>query len=163
MHLVHTLWGRWRSAWREVTAATIAALLAWVVAQKLFGHPQPIFAAVIAIVVLGPGVASHRMQAWSLVLGVAIGILVGEVAMLIPNPLAAMGIGVFVSMMIASSFGLGPVMPIQAGVSLLLVLILGPETAGYVRMVDVVIGAIMGLICDQAIRMTVPDRDHQSG
>ena len=58
-----------------------------------------------------------------------------------------MGIGVFLLMMIASSFGIGTVVPIQAGVSLLLVLTLGPETAGYVRMVDVVIGAAIGLIC----------------
>src|SRR5689334_15737003 len=98
------LYDRWRSAWREVAAATIAALLAWVVAQKVFGHPHPIFAAVIAIVALGPGIASHRKQAWGLVIGVATGILVGEVVLFIPNSVAAMGIGVFVSMMIASSF-----------------------------------------------------------
>jgi uncharacterized membrane protein YgaE (UPF0421/DUF939 family) len=142
-----SLWDRWRNAWREITAATIAALLAWLVAQKLFGHPHPVFAAIIAIVALGPGIASHRKQAWGLVLGVAIGILVGEIALIIPNPVPAMGIGVFVSMMIASSFGIGPMMPIQAGVSLLLVLTLGSETAGYIRMVDVVIGAVIGLAC----------------
>lgn len=76
----------------------------------------------------GPGIASHRAQAWGLVLGVAIGILVGESALFIPSPALAMAIGVFVSMMIASSFGIGPVMPIQAGVSVLLVLTLGPDT-----------------------------------
>jgi uncharacterized membrane protein YgaE (UPF0421/DUF939 family) len=151
MQLGRILCDRWRSAWREVAAATIAALLAWVVAQKLFDHPHPLFAAVIAIVALGPGIASHRKQAWGLVLGVATGILVGEVVLFIPNPVAAMGIGVFVSMMIASSFGIGPVVPIQAGVSLLLVLTLGAETAGYVRMVDVVIGALIGLICSRLL------------
>jgi uncharacterized membrane protein YgaE (UPF0421/DUF939 family) len=147
MQLGRILYDRWRSAWREVAAATIAALLAWVVAQKLLGHPHPIFAAVIAVVALGPGIASHRKQAWGLILGVGTGILVGEFVLLIPNPVVAMGVGVFISMMIASSFGIGPVVPIQAGVSLLLVLTLGPETAGYVRMVDVVIGAVTGLIC----------------
>ena len=151
MDLGRTLWGRWQGAWREVTAATVAALLAWVIAQKLFGHPHPIFAAVIAIVALGPGIASHRTQAWGLVLGVAIGLLVGEVALFIPSPASAMAIGVFVSMMIASSFGIGPVMPIQAGVSVLLVLTLGPDTAGYVRMVDVVIVAAIGLLCSRFI------------
>lgn len=151
MHLGPTLYDRWRSAWREIAAATIAALLAWGVAQKLFGHPHPIFAAVIAIVSLGPGIASHQKQAWGLVLGVATGILVGEMALFIPNSVAAMGIGVFVAMMIASSFGIGPVVPIQAGVSLLLVLTLGAETAGYVRMVDVVIGAVIGLICGRLL------------
>ena len=151
MHLFRLLCDRWRSAWREVAAATIAALLAWVVAQKLFGHLHPVFAAVIAIVALGPGIASHRKQAWGLVLGVATGILVGEIALLIPNPVAAMAIGVFVSMMIAASFGIGPVVPIQAGVSLLLGLTLGVETAGYVRQVDVVIGAGIGLLCGRVL------------
>jgi uncharacterized membrane protein YgaE (UPF0421/DUF939 family) len=145
------LYARFRSAWREVAAATIAAVTAWVVAEKLFGHPHPIFAAIVAIVVLGPGITSHHQQAWGLVVGVATGILVGEVVLFIPNSAAAMGIGVFVSMMIASSFGIGPVVPIQAGVSILLVLTLGPEIAGYIRMVDVVIGVVIGLICGRIL------------
>lgn len=143
------LWGRWRSAWREVAAATVAGLVAWVIAQKLFGHPHPIFASIIAIVALGPGIASHRKQAWGLVLGVAIGILVGEGALFIPYPVLAMIVGVFVSMMVASSFAIGPVVPIQAGVSVLLVLTLGTEAAGYIRMIDVVIGAVVGLACNR--------------
>jgi len=53
MHLARILYERWRSAWREVAAATLAALLAWLVAQKLFGHPHPLFAAVIAVVTPG--------------------------------------------------------------------------------------------------------------
>ena len=145
------MWGRWRNTWREVTAATIAALLAWEVAQKVFGHPHPLFAAVIAIVALGPGITNHPKQAWGLVLGVATGILVGEVVLLIPNPTVAMGVGVFVSMALASCFGIGPVVPIQAGVSVLLVLTLGPETAGSTRMIDVLIGAAIGLICSRIL------------
>ena len=151
MHLWRILFDRWRSSWREVVAATIAALLAWMVAQDLFGHPHPLFAAVIAIVSLGPGITSHRKQAWGLVLGVATGIVIGEIVLFIPNPVVAMGIGVLISMMIACSFGMGPVVPIQAGVSLLLVLTLGVETAGYVRMVDVVIGTVIGLVCGRLL------------
>jgi uncharacterized membrane protein YgaE (UPF0421/DUF939 family) len=165
MRLYLAILDRWRNAWREVAAATIAGLVAWEVAQRVFGHPHPIFAAVIAIVALGPGISSHRRQAWGLVLGVAIGILVGEAVLFIPYPIVATVVGVFVSMMIASSFGFGPVMPIQAGVSLLLVLTLGPETAGYVRMVDVVIGAAIGLICGRLLLVHRVDKpaDGQGG
>jgi uncharacterized membrane protein YgaE (UPF0421/DUF939 family) len=165
MHLGHVVLDRWRSAWREVAAATLAGLLAWVVAQRVFDHPHPIFAAIIAIVALGPGISNHRRQAWGLVIGVAIGILVGELVLFIPYPIVATVIGVFVSMMIASSFGFGPVMPIQAGVSLLLVLTLGPETAGYVRMVDVVIGAAIGLVCGRLLlaRRASKPPDDQGG
>jgi len=151
-----TIWNRWRDAWREIAAATIAAIVAWVVARNVFGHPHPIFAAVIAIVALGPGIPSHRRQALGLVLGVAVGILVGEVVRFIPEPAVATGVGVFVSMMIAASFGMGPVVPIQAGVSLLLVLTLGTQTAGYVRMIDVVIGAVIGLICGRLLSKPKP-------
>jgi uncharacterized membrane protein YgaE (UPF0421/DUF939 family) len=138
---------RWSKVWREVVASTIAAILAWIIARQIFGHTHPIFASVIAIVCLAPGIPNHSKQAWSLVLGVATGILVGEIALMLPNPVLRMGFGLFVSMMAASSFGLGPILPIQAGVSALLVLTLGPETAGYVRMTDVVIGTVIGLIC----------------
>src|SRR3954452_15613987 len=134
--LALTLYGRWLDAWREVAAGTLAALLAWVIAQNVFGHPNPMFAAVIALVCLAPGIPSYRKQAWGLVLGVATGIAVSELALLLPHPVLRMVFGLFVSMMAASSFGLGPVVPIQAAVSVLLVLTLGPETAGYVRMVE---------------------------
>jgi uncharacterized membrane protein YgaE (UPF0421/DUF939 family) len=138
---------RWLDAWREVAAGTLAAVLAWVIAEKVFGHPHPMFAAVIAVVCLAPGIPSHREQAWGLVLGVATGIAVSELALLLPHPLLRMVCGLFVSMMVASSFGLGPIVPIQAGVSVLLVLVLGPETAGYIRMIDVLIGAAVGAVC----------------
>ncbi|MBW5435330.1 hypothetical protein FXB41_11235 [Bradyrhizobium canariense] len=114
---------------------------------KTIRPSQPLFASVIAVVALGPGIASHREQAWGLVVGVATGIIIGELVRFVPYPAVAMVIGVFVSMMIAACFALGPVVPIRAGVSLLLVLTLGAETAGLVRLIDVVIGAIVGLLC----------------
>lgn len=151
MNLGQILYDRWRSAWRETAAATVSAFLAWIIAQRVFGHPHPIFAAIIAIVVLGPGITSHRRQAWGLVIGVTTGVLVGEIVLFIPSPILAMGVGVFVSMMVAASFGIGPVVPIQAGVSVLLVLTLGMETAGYIRLIDVLIGAVAGLVCGRIL------------
>ena len=46
------VYGRWLDAWPEVAAGTFAALLAWVIAQNVFAHPNPMFAAVIAPVCL---------------------------------------------------------------------------------------------------------------
>lgn len=116
------------------------------IAQNVFDHPNPMFAAVIALVSLAPGIPSYRKQAWGLVLGVATGIAVSGLAMALPHPILRVVFGLFVSMVAASSSGLGPVVPIQAGVSLLLVLTLGPETAGYTRMIDVLIGAAVGVV-----------------
>ena len=150
MNLHRILVDRWRTAWREVLAATIAALLAWVVAQKVFGHPHPIFAAVIAIVALGPGITSHPKQAWVSFSGVALGILVGELAFFIPSAIAAMAIGIFASMMIASSFGMAGCTDLGRSVAPSGAYV-GSETAGYVRMIDVVIGVIIGLICGRLL------------
>ena len=73
---------RWSKVWREVVASTIAAILAWIIAQQIFGHTHPIFASVIAIVCLAPDIPNYSKQAWSVVLGVATGILVGEIALM---------------------------------------------------------------------------------
>ena len=114
------VYGRWLDAWPEVAAGTFAALLAWVIAQNVFAHPQPDVRGRHRPR-LSPGIPSYRRQAWGLVLGVAKGIAVSELALLFLHPVLRMVFGLFVSMMAASSFGLGPVVPIQAGVSVLLV------------------------------------------
>jgi len=60
-------------------------VLVWFFAQTVFGHPHPIFAAIIAIVCLAPGLPSHNKQALGLLVGVGIGIAVGEFALEFPN------------------------------------------------------------------------------
>jgi hypothetical protein len=74
---------RWSEAWREVLASALAAALSWFLAQRLFGHQQPIFAAITAIVCLAPGLPSHTKQTVGLLLGVATGILVGELSLVL--------------------------------------------------------------------------------
>ncbi len=151
--LVTTVTDRWRTAGRDVLASTIAGVLAWFFAQTVCGHPHPIFAAIIAIVCLAPGLPSHTKQALGLLVGVGIGIAVGEFALEFPKNMSLFrgSISVFAAMMLASSFGLGPVAPIQAGVSTLLIFVLGPETAGYVRLIDSAVGIVIALLFSQVI------------
>jgi hypothetical protein len=40
--------GRWSHAWCEVLASALGAALAWVMAERLLGHHQPIFAPISA-------------------------------------------------------------------------------------------------------------------
>ena len=114
---------RLRAALPDAAAATVAAALSWLLARALFGHPHPVFAAVTAIVCLAPGLPNHGRQAVGLVLGVATGIVVGEAALLAPDICRRCGsvVATFLAIMVASSYGLQPVVPIQAGVSALLV------------------------------------------
>lgn len=118
------------------------------------------FAAITAIVCLAPGLPSHRQQALGVLLGVGTGIIIGELALegtegsLLPR----MSIATFFAIIIATSFGFPPVVPIQAGVSAALVLALGPSTAGQVRMLDVAIGAGIGLLFSQVLITPDPVR-----
>ena len=152
--------GRLRAALPDAAAATVAAALSWALARALFGHPHPVFAAVTAIICLAPGLPNHGRQAVGLVLGVTTGILVGELAFLLPGDLPALRLSLasFVAIMIAASYGLQAVVQIQAGVSALLVLALGPDSAGVVRLLDVFCGTAIGLLFSQVLFTRDPVR-----
>ncbi|GAB5097495.1 FUSC family protein [Caballeronia sp. HLA56] len=152
--------GRWASSWQDALASAIAAVLAWMLAHRLFGHPHPVFAAISAIVCLSPALPSHGKQAVGLMLGVATGIAVGEFSLFLPDalPLLRISVATFFAIVLAASFGLAAVVPIQAGVSAVLVLALGPASAGGTRMIDVAIGTIVGLIFSQILLTPDPVR-----
>ena len=151
--LIERIQFRWTTAWRDALASAIAAALAWILAKHLFGHEHPVFAAISAIVCLAPGLPSHGKQAVGLMVGVATGIIIGEAALWLPDgyPLLRIGFATFSAIAIAALYGLGAVVPIQAGVSAVLMLAVGPESAGFVRMLDVVVGAGVGLMFSQIL------------
>lgn len=148
--------GRTRAALRDVVISALAAAVAWLIATYGLGHQQPVFAAICAIVSLAPGLPSHGKQAVGLITGMAIGILVGE-AVLALNPLpdatwvwlVQLVLAVFCAMMLSSGLGWSPVLVIQAGVSVVLVLAVGPQSAGLHRLVDGAVGVAIGLACSQ--------------
>lgn len=151
--LIAKIQTRWSSGWRDALASAIAATLAWILAQHFLGHTHPVFAAISAVVCLAPGLPSHGKQAVGLMVGVATGILVGEAALWLPDayPLLRIGFATFFAMAIAGLYGMGAVVPIQAGVSAVLMLAVGPESAGVVRMLDVLVGAGVGLVFSQIL------------
>ena len=159
------VWARLGAALPDALAATVAAALAWLVARLLFGHPHPVFAAVAAIVSLAPGLPNHGRQAVGLILGVATGVLVGEAAFLLPDDLPALRLSLasFAAIMIASSYGLQAVVAIQAGVSALLVMAMGPESAGLTRLLDVLAGTGVGLLFSQVLFTPDPAKQLREG
>ena len=151
--------GRWRSAWREALAAAAAAGLAWWLARELLGHPHPTFAAVTAIICLAPGLPSHGRQAVHILLGVITGILIGEASLLLlPNMAPELRIAgtAFLAIMAALCFGSAPVIAIQASVSAVLVIALGPAMAGTIRLEDVLLGTAVGLTFSQVLMTPDP-------
>jgi uncharacterized membrane protein YgaE (UPF0421/DUF939 family) len=151
--LAARIFERGSEAWREALASALGAALSWVLAQRLLGHQQPVFAAISAIVCLSPGLPSHTKQTMGLVLGVAPGILIGELSLLLPAdiPLLRITLAAFLSMIVAASYGLAAVVPIQAGVSAVLITVFGPATDGPNRMLDVAVGAAVGLLFSQML------------
>ena len=152
-HFAGIIIARWSNAWFDVLASSIAGAVAWILSQKLLGHPYPVFAAIVALVCLAPGLPSHARQAVGMLVGVGLGILVGELALAVANGMLLLRgfVATFVALMLASSFGLGPVVPIQAGVSTILVLVMGPQTAGYVRLLDSCVGIVVALLFSQLL------------
>jgi fusaric acid resistance family protein len=154
--------GRWSDAWREVLASALGAALAWVLAVRLLGHSQPIFAPISAIICLSPGLPSYTKQTMGLLLGVATGIVIGELALALPDsmPLLRIALAGFFAMIVAASYGQLAVVPIQAGVSAILIVTYGAATTGSVRMADVAVGAVVGLFFGQVLR--APERSQRA-
>lgn len=132
-----------RVALKDSLIAAVAAVLAWILAHFLFGHPRPLFAAVTAIVCLASGLTSHGKQSLGVPLGVFTGIVVGELVLQLPEHTVLLQIApaAFLAMVMASLYGQAAVVPINAGVSAILVIAMGPTYAGYARLLDVAIGS----------------------
>lgn len=158
--------GRMDDAVRDIIIAALAGTAAWLISVHVLGHEAPIFAVVSAVVSLAPGLPSQGKQAVGLIIGMAIGILVGEAAFLFGGPVAIgdpiwlvrLTSAIMVSMLIAAGFGWSPVMPIQAGVSVVLVMAVGPQTQGFTRLADGAVGVALGLICSQLLLTPDPLR-----
>lgn len=157
--------GRFRVASRDIVLSAFAAAIAWLAARYGLGHQVPVFAPICAIVSLAPGLPSHGKQAIGLMAGMAVGISVGEASWLL-NPDAAtpwlwlvqMVASVILAMLLASGFGLTAVVPIQAGVSVILVLVTGPQSAGMLRLIDGAVGVATGLAFSQFLATPDPVR-----
>lgn len=149
---------RWSLSFRDAFASAIAASLAWILSAHFFSHAHPVFAAISAIVCLAPGLPSHGKQAVGLIVGVATGILIGEMVLFLPDafPLVKVSLATLLAVLAASSYGLSPIVPIQAGVSAVMILIVGPANAGGTRMIDVAVGACVGLFFSQVLMTPNP-------
>jgi uncharacterized membrane protein YgaE (UPF0421/DUF939 family) len=138
---------RWRSMALPIAQAALAAGLSWLVAVNVVDHRSPFFAPIAAIICLGITLGQRLRRGIELVAGVTIGIGIGDLL------IAAIGTGpwqialvVALAMSAAILLAGGPVITIQSAVSAVLVatLYLPGETSGVTRMVDALIGGVVG-------------------
>lgn len=145
--MLQGLLDRARAAFTHVLAAALAAAFSFWVARHLLGHPQPVFAAITALICLAPNIPNHFRQGINLLMGVTTGIVIGEIALMFPYEMGEvrMAVAIFIAMLTAASLSNAPMVAIQAGASAMLVLLLGPQSAGFVRFLDVIVGVATGL------------------
>ncbi len=126
----------------------VAAGLSWWIAVNVFDHPQPFFAPIAAVVSMGLSLGKRWRRSVELVGGVAIGILVGDLLV------SQIGTGtwqiivvVALAMALAVFLDDGPLIPMQAASSAVLVATLLPPggVAGFHRAIDALIGGVVGI------------------
>lgn len=139
---------RWRASALPIFQCAIAAAVAWWVATEVIGHQTPFFAPMAAVISLGLSLGARFRRSIELVAGVSIGIGVGD---LLINRIGAgswqIALVVFLAMSAAVLLDSGVIIALQAGTSSILVATLLPPggSGGYDRMVDALVGGIVGV------------------
>ena len=143
-----------------ILQCAFAAALAWWIAFDVVGHPRPFFAPIAAVVSLGISLGSRLRRSVELVVGVSVGIGVGDIF------ISAVGTGVWqIAVVVLLAMGTavlldgGPIIAMQAASSAVLIATLIPpgDAAGLGRMVDALVGGLVG-VATVAILPTHPVR-----
>ena len=149
---------RLRPVW-PVAQQTAAAVVAWLVAVRLAGHPDPFFAPVAAVIGLNATLGRRGSNAVGLMTGVVIGVIVGELALWVaPSGLWSLAVSTFVAILVARAVNGARIVQAQAGVSAVLVTVLGNQGRGWDRLLDAVIGSTVALVFSQLLFVPEPLR-----
>jgi uncharacterized membrane protein YgaE (UPF0421/DUF939 family) len=142
-----------RSTGVPVLQAAAAAGIAWAVAHNLLDHSRPFFAPIAATIVLGLAPGRRSRRAIEMVIGVALGIAVGDLLIAaIGSGAAQIALVVMLAMSVAILLGGGPLVVSQAATSAVLVAALPSRHAIPTRFVDALVGGLVGL----AVLVAVP-------
>ncbi len=135
------------NGWSVVQSA-VAASAAYLLAVFVLGHERPFFAAIAAVVSLGVTLGQRARRAVELVFGVAFGLMVADLlVLLIGSGVAQIGLVVLLAMAAAVFFGGGPLLVNQAAISALLVVVLQPPHDAFdpSRFLDALVGGAVAL------------------
>ncbi len=140
-------WHRIRGGGPLAVQAGVAAGLAWFVAHDLIGRPEPFFAPIAAVIALASSVGQRVRRTAELVVGVAIGIGVGDVIILLigrgPGQIAVIVIG---AILVAIAVGGGTPLVVQSASSAVLVATLTSQSSMPLsRFFDALLGGAVGL------------------
>ncbi len=144
---------RLRSAIWPAAQAAAAAALAWLLAHDALGHAQPFFAPIAAAIALSTSGVRRGRRILQMVVGVMLGIAVGEgVAAVLGTSATSVGMVVLVTMAAALIAGVGffsegMMFVNQSTASAILVVALRKHGTGAERLVDALVGGgVAGVI-----------------
>ncbi len=135
-----------------ILQASLGAGVAWYVARVVFGHEAPIFAGVVAIVCLGMNFGQRLTRAVEITIGAATGILTGELIVhFLGSGAWQTALIALLAMVIATLFGAGSLLTIQAGVQGVVVATASVLPGGAMsRWIDAVIGGCVAILIAMA-------------
>ncbi len=140
---------RLRSSALPIVQCGLAAGLAWLVAHDLVGHERPFFAPIAAVISLGMSLGGRRRRAVELVVGVGLGVLVGDLLVAwIGSGWWQLGLVVTLAVAVAVFADGGTLLVNQAGASAVLVVALVPpgQLGGFDRCLDALVGGAVGVL-----------------
>lgn len=134
-------------AWLIVQCA-VGAALAWSIAHHLLGHALPFFAPVTAMICLGLTYGDRVRRIIELTIGVAIGILVGDLFVQVFGTGGWQILAVaLIAMSLAVLIGAGQLLMMQAGIQgVLITLLVAGEGEAWSRWLDAVVGGGVALL-----------------
>lgn len=140
--------GRLGQRWVLVAQIGVAVMLSWTIAKHVVGHPNPFFAPVTAIICLGLTYGQRLRRIAEVTIGVAIGVLVGDLVVLVLGSGAwQMALVVVIAMSIAVVLSPGHLIVIQAGVqAVFIVALVANQGVALSRWLDAVVGGLVALV-----------------
>jgi uncharacterized membrane protein YgaE (UPF0421/DUF939 family) len=130
----------------------LACTAAWVVASSILDHPQPFFAPVAAVLALAGGAVQRRRAVIELILGVAIGVAIGELLLgVIGRGTWQLLVVVLLASVAAVVSGLGRMALLQAVNSAVLISVIVPTGGGtggpaVNRFLDALVGGVVAIV-----------------
>ncbi|WP_243704831.1 aromatic acid exporter family protein [Micromonospora sp. KC723] len=140
---------RVRMAFGLAVQAGVAAALAWFAAYELLGNPQPVFAPISAVGTLAASVGQRLRRTVELIIGVAVGVFLGDVLIYFLGTGGwQLGLVVTSAILLTIFFGGSVAIVIQAAATAVLIVTLSPSTQDLEipRFVDAFIGGGIALL-----------------
>ena len=146
-----------RRRWRMLVRLAVAPAAAFFVATHVFGHQQAFFAPIAAVLVITAGAGLRGRTLSEIVLGVAVGVLVGELIVLtIGRGTVQMALVVVLTMIVGILVGIKGMALTQAANSAVLLTAVIPAVGAGNPAVTRFIDALIGGVCGMAMVLLLP-------